>query len=157
MRCTFRLVLIALVVASIGGMGVHYDSNFATHWPYPTGDELAGEYDTHIGETTLLFGTVESTNDDTARIPVETDAGDYKLRIRSFEASVSEGGVVQVFGEVRPNSEIVAHNVAVVNPATASRFYKYAVSLVGAGLVVALFFRHWSVNLEKRQLEVDDG
>jgi 2-hydroxychromene-2-carboxylate isomerase len=157
MRFIYRLVLIALVVAIIGGMGVHYESNVTTHWPYPTDEELATEYDAHIGETTLLFGTVESTTGDTASITVESDTEDYKLRIQSFEASVSEGGVVQVFGEVRPNSEIVAHNVVVVNPATASRFYKYAVSLVGAGLVVALFFRHWSVNLEKRRLEADDG
>jgi hypothetical protein len=157
MRFAFRLVVIILVVATVGGMGVHYESSVTTHWPYPTDEELATEYDTHIGETTLLFGTVESTTDDTARITVKSDTSDYELRIRSFEASVSEGGVVQVFGEVRPNSEIVANNVAVVNPASTSRFYKYAVSLVGAGLVVALFFRHWRVNTEKRRLEADDG
>jgi hypothetical protein len=157
MRFIYRLVLIALVVAIIGGMGVHYESNVTTHWPYPTDEELATEYDAHIGEMTLLFGTVESTTDDTATITVESNEGDYGLRIRAFEAAVSEGGVVQVFGEVRPNSEIVANNVVVVNPAGSSRGYKYAVSLVGAGLVVALFFRHRRVNLEKRRLEADDG
>jgi hypothetical protein len=157
MRFVFRLIVIIIVVATIGGMGVHYESNYTTHWPYPTDDELASEYDTHTGETTLLIGTVKSITDDTATITVESNAGDYDLRIQSFETGVSKGGVVQVLGVIRPDRVIVADTVAVVNQDGSSRIYKYGVSLLGAALVLVLFFRYWSVNLEKRRLETDDG
>jgi len=47
-----------------------------------------------------------------------------------------------------------AETVRVVNPAGASETYKYAVSAVGALLVVALFFRYWRVDIETLTFEV---
>jgi len=44
--------------------------------------------------------------------------------------------------------------VRVVNPAGSSEAYKYAVSAVGAVLVLALFFKYWRVDHRTLTFEV---
>lgn len=150
-----RLVVLGLVVAAVGGMGVHYDSQFADQWPYTTDDELGSEYQLHVGTETFLTGTVERVDSErsTARISIEADAGRYQVELQSFDASVSQGGVVQVVGTVRPEHVVVVERSAVVSPAGSSELYKYVVSLAGAALVMVLFFRHWRVNTDTLALE----
>lgn len=65
------------------------------------------------------------------------------MSVRSFDVQVEPGGTVQVYGTLRPNNIIKAERVVVVNPARTSKWYKYAVSVVGALLVVIMFFRWW--------------
>ena len=153
----YRLVVVCVVVVSVVGMGVHYDSVFADRWPYPTEDELATDYDDHVGERTLLFGTVESVDDGTARVRIAADAGEYTLRVQSVDAAVEPGGVVQLLGEVRPGGVLVAERVVVVESSPGAALYKYGVSLVGAALVLVVFFRHWRVDIERLELEARDG
>lgn len=148
-----RLAIIVLVVACVTAMGVHHDTQFTNQWPYPTSEELATDYATYVGEEAFLFGTVESVQGDTARVHVESDAGEYTLTVRSFDATVKPGGVVQIVGVIRPDHVVVADQIAVVNTSGSSKLYKYAVSLVGAALVVVVFFRYWRLNTETLTLE----
>ena len=128
-----------------------------THWPYANSDDVVTEYDSHIDDDVFLFGTVKSVTGDTVRFTIESDGKTRELRVQESGVAVTKGGVVQVVGTLRPNGLVAAEIVAVVNPAGASKLYKYAVSLVGAALVLVMFFRHWTVNLRKRRLEVKNG
>jgi hypothetical protein len=132
-------------------MGVHYDSNAGTHYPYPDSTELKVSPETHTGTEVFVFGTVEAINEaqNTARIRIETDEGPFTVEVTKFstQRNVQPGGVVQVVGTFQAESGIEADTVRVVNAAGSSNIYKYAVSLVAAVLIVVLFFQYWRVNI----------
>lgn len=158
MKRRTRAVLVVLVLGLVLGMGVHYDSQYSSQWPYPDHDALATEYDQHVGSDALVFGTVRSVDDGTARIEVDHTDGTVEMTVDDFEAAVRPGGVVQVYGTLERDRTITAGNVVVVNPAGSSTLFKYAVSLVGAALVTVLFFREWHVDVDELAFEVrDDG
>lgn len=151
----YRLAVVALVVVCTVGMGAHYDTTFESHWPYPTDAELTSDYDTYVGRDIFLSGTVVAVDDGVARMRVGDDGQTF--RIRSFDATVEPGGVVQVLGEVRPDGVLTADRVVVVNPSADALVYKYSVSLVGAAAVLVSFFRHWTVDVARLELEPRDG
>jgi hypothetical protein len=153
-----RVLLAVALVGLVFAMGVHYDSAEEEHWPYPDADRLAAEYDRYVGERALLFGTVESVSDGTARLSVEHATGSFPLTVRAFDADAEPGGVVQVLGQLESDRAMTAEAVAVVNPSGSSLVYKYGTSLVGAALVLVVFFRYWRVDWESLSLEVrEDG
>lgn len=153
-----RVLLAAVLVGLVFGMGVHYDSAEEGQWPYPDTDRLAAEYDRYVGEQALLFGTVESVSGGTARLSVEHTGGAFPLTVEGFDADVEPGGVVQVLGRLEPGRTMTPEAVAVVNPSGSSLVYKYGTSLVGAALVLVVFFRYWRVDWGSLSLEVrEDG
>ncbi|SDF42567.1 hypothetical protein [Halorientalis regularis] len=156
MRPSLRLFGIVLVGLLVLGMGVHYDANYETNWPYPTGDALETDYESHVGDRTFLFGTVRAVDREnaTVEILVETEQGELPLTVGGVERSVQPGGAVQVYGTVEPDRHLAADRVVVVNPAGSSLLFKYGVSLVGALLVVVLFFRHWRFDTDGVGFEV---
>ena len=158
MKTRTRALLVALAVVLVLGAGVHYDSQYGSQWPYPDHDALATEYDQHVGSDALVFGTVQSADDGTARIEVYHTGGSFEMTVEKFDATVQPGGVVQVYGTLERDRTITASNVVVVNPAGSSTLFKYGVSLVGAALVTVLFFREWRVDVTELAFEVrDDG
>jgi hypothetical protein len=150
-----RVLVAVLLLGAVAGMAVHYDAAYDDRWPYPTSDGLAESYDAHVGERALLFGTVESLDEgaETARVRVEHSGGSFTMTVQNMDADVGEGGVVQVLGTLRPGQELQADAVAVVNAAGSSNLYKYAVSLLGALLVLVLFFRYWRINFQRLTVE----
>lgn len=148
-----RLCLIGLVVVALLGLGAYADASYEDRWPYPTGDHIVTEYEAHVGEAALVFGTVEAVDGSTGQIRVTTASGSTTLTVRNFDVSVQPGGSVQVFGRLESDRIVTATNVAVVNPSGSSDRYKYAVSLVAVGVFLVGFFRHWRVNLGTLQLE----
>lgn len=153
-----RVLLAVVLVGLVFAMGVHYGSAEEEYWPYPDADQLAGEYDRHVGERALLFGTVESVSSGTAQLSVESATGSFPLTVQGFDADVEPGGTVQVLGRLEPDRTMTADVVAVVNPSGASLVYKYGTSLVGAALVLVVFFRYWRVDWGSLSLEVrEDG
>lgn len=160
MRLIVRLAALAVIVAALGGLSVHYDATEEERLPYPTATEINAEYDAHVGQETRVFGTIRSSNDaaDRATIEVDSDAGCYELTVRNFDADVRRGGTVQVYGVLEADRTIDAHRVTVVNPSARSALYKYAVSAVGAALVLVVFFREWRFDTDSLVFEVrDDG
>lgn len=143
-----RVVGIVVLLGLVFGMGLHAGMDrpqSEQHWPYPDGDDIATDYDRFVGSETLLWGTVQSIDrvDGTATIRLGTTAGPLELSVPNFDADVEPGGAVQIYGTLRPEHTIEATNVVVVNPVGASTTLKYAVSAVGAVLVLVLFFRRW--------------
>ncbi|WP_436911207.1 hypothetical protein [Halosimplex marinum] len=151
-----RLVGVVALLGVLGGLCVHYDAVAPTHSPYPETDDLATDYDAHVGERTLLFGTVQRFEPDADRATIRVDSGEgaFEMTVHGFTERVRPGGFVQAYGTLREGRTIDASAVAVVNPAGGSAGYKYAVSAVGALLVLALFFRHWRVDRASLTFEV---
>ncbi|WP_136716755.1 hypothetical protein [Halorientalis salina] len=156
MRPGVRVLGVVLLGLLLVGMGSHYDANYENHWPYPTGDALESDYETHVGEQVFVSGTVQAVDrgNETVEILVETEQGELPLTVSGVSRDVQPGGALQVYGTVRPDTHLTADNVVVVNSAGSSRTFKYAVSLIGALLVVVLFFRHWRVDRDDIGFEV---
>lgn len=152
-----RFALVVLLLLATAGLGVAADATYEDRWPYPTADTLGTEYADHTGETTLLFGTVETVDDGTARIRVEYDEGTFEMTVRNFDASVQPGGAVQVYGTLEPDRTIDAERVVVVNPAGSSLLFKYGISVVAVVLFLLLFFRYWRIDWQSYSLEARDG
>ncbi|WP_459191563.1 hypothetical protein [Halosimplex sp. J119] len=150
-----RVVGVVALLGAVVGLCVHYDATESDNVPYPTEEELATDYETHVGEVGFLSGTVEGSDADADRatVTVESDEGDFRMTVDGFTAQVRPGGVVQVHGTLEADRTIAAENVAVVNPAGGSKPYKYAVSAVGATLAVALFFREWRFDADSLAFE----
>lgn len=160
MRLAVRVLGVVVLLGAVTGLCLHYGANEERADPYPKNEALATDYDAHVGEDTLVFGTVRDIDRDanTATVEVDSDVGPFDMTVTGFSGSVQPGGVVQVYGVLRPERTIDATNVAVVNPAGSSNLYKYAVSAVGAVLVLALFFRQWRFDPDGLAFEVrDDG
>ncbi|MFB6308596.1 MAG: hypothetical protein ABEH35_04630 [Haloarculaceae archaeon] len=148
-----RALVAVVLLLALGGLGVHSAATWDQRWPYPSGEDLGQDYESHIGEETLLFGTVTDTDEDQRRATVRAGV---ELQVDGFTADVQPGGIVQVYGTIRPDHVIEAENVVVVNPAAGSKIYKYATSLVGAILVLVVFFRSWRIDTDEIALEVRD-
>lgn len=150
-----RFVLAILLVGLAVSAGVHYDAAEERHWPYPTGDQLYDDYERHVGEEALLFGTVRSVDRDagTAVVEVETGAGTFTVQVREFDAEVEPGGSVQVYGTLEDDRAMTVSNVVVVERTPGERLFKYWTSAVGAVLALAAFFRYWRIDPKRLTFE----
>ena len=157
MRLRYRAVVALLLLTALGGLFVHADITGDERSPYPDAEELAADYDSYVGDSVLLFGRVTATDDDGFTIEAESDGVIINLRVEGASAAVAPGGVVQVYGELRPDQTMAADRVVVVNDSSGAEWYKYAVSAVGAVGFLLLFFRQWRVDVETWTLEGRDG
>lgn len=155
MHAATRLVAILLLVGLTFGAGIHYDAVYESHWPYPTDERIAADYDRYVGERTLLFGDVTAVDRSSATITVrvEPNGDSFELTARGVDADVESGGTVQLLGTLRPDHRMTVERVVVVNPSGGSFAYKYASSAVGALLVLAAFFRAWRVDAGRLRFE----
>lgn len=144
-----------LAIGVVLGMGIHHDGEYDQRWPYPDSDDLATDYTPHVGETTLLFGTVEAVSPESraAEVRVDHSDGSFVLTVREFAAAVEPGGVVQVYGMLESDYTIAARRVVVVNESGGAELYKYGVSVIGALLVLVTFFRHWRIDWQSKGFE----
>ena len=150
-----RALVAVLLLSALGGLFVH--GGATSEAPYPLPHEIAPEYDSYVGDTVLLFGRVTSVADETLTIEAESEGVILELQVTGSQTTVEPGGVIQVYGELRPNRTMAAQQVVVVNQSGGSAWYKYAVSAVGAlGFLVA-FGRYWRVDTETWTVEGRDG
>mgnify|MGYP006287951703 FL=1 len=157
MKLWQRALVALLLLSALCGLFVHAALTDDDRSRYPATDELATEYDSHVGETVLVFGRVTAVESDTVGIRAESNGTALELQVEGAAAAVEPGGVVQVYGELRPGRTMTAQRVVVVNQSGGLEWYKYAVSAFGAlGFLVA-FFRHWRVDTETWTVEGRDG
>jgi len=146
-----------LLLSALGGLFVHADATAEAWSPYPEPHELAADYDGHVGETVLVSGTVTAADGDDIRIEAESEGVTIDLRATGVSAAVEPGGVVQVYGDLRPGQQIAARNVAVVNDSSGAEWYKYVVSAIGALGFLMIFLRQWRLNRKTWTMEARDG
>ncbi len=153
-----RAIIPLVLIGGVLSLGVHYDVQESNHDTYSDTENLKIAPEEYIDRQVFVIGTVEELSEEqnTATIRIETDNGPFTADIERFSAQrgVQSGGVVQVYGTFRGEYLIQADNVRVVNPAGSSNIYKYAVSIVAAILIMILFFRYWSLNLQTLGFEV---
>ena len=153
-----RRVLVALLLlAALGGLFVHSAATEGARTPYPEADELSAAYDSYVGESALVFGRVTAVQSDGLTIRAESAGESVRLQVTGATAAVVPGGVVQVYGELRPDSRLAAQRVVVVNRSIGAQWYKYAVSILGALGFLVVFARHWRLDRETWTLEARDG
>ncbi|MFC7006659.1 hypothetical protein [Halalkalicoccus salilacus] len=58
-----RLLTAGVLLVGTLGLCVHYGATHEAGWPYPTGEQLATDYASHVGERALVFGEVRSVNE----------------------------------------------------------------------------------------------
>lgn len=168
-----RLILGCVLLAILFGFAVHYGANVDTQERYPDNEDVATAYDSHVGQTVRISGTVRTTSangssGERAGGPGGAD-GSMTVTLRQYESfgpvtvqgadrTAPPGGTVQVIGTLEPDRAVTAQRVLPVNARSWSEPYKYAVSVVGAALVLVAFVREWRVDVETLAFEVrDDG
>ncbi|MFA9417887.1 DNA-binding protein [Natrinema sp. HArc-T2] len=147
-----RRIIVALLLAVLGGLCVHYGATYDENWPHPTGDQLQEQGpEPFVGERMLLFGEVQTVDADTITIHVIDDNDNVaaKLKVHGAEKPVEPGGVVQVYGVIESETELHANQTVVVNRNPSATMYKLGTSVVGLLLAVAYFFRQWQIDFEK--------
>jgi hypothetical protein len=143
-----RRVAAALVlVAAVAGACVHYGTLADDQRPYPTDEEVAGAYDSYVGETVYVWATVERAADE--GVVVSTDY--LELRVRGPVAGVAPGDVLQVYGTLRPGHEVTPERV--VRSERTDRAWMFGVSGVAGVLALAALFRRWRVDWRTLRLE----
>jgi len=170
-----RLLLGCVLVAALLGLFVHHGATADSHQRYPGNEEIALSYEAYAGETVQIAGIVRSLaangsggGSDTAIGSTGTNAT-MTVVLRGWESfgtltvygadrAVPPGGTIQVVGTLESDRTIIAERVLPVNPHSWSEPYKYAVSVVGAVLILLAFFREWRVDAGRHVFEVrEDG
>ncbi|APX96592.1 single stranded DNA-binding domain-containing protein [Natronorubrum daqingense] len=148
MRLATRIVLTALFLGALLGLCVHYGGTYDDNWPHPSGDQLQDDPDAAVGERVLLFGSVESVEDDTLEIHVTDSEGRVavELEIDGVDESVASGGTVQVYGVLEDDQTMTPDETVVVEEDDRAFEYKLATSLVGVVLAIAYFCRYWRID-----------
>ena len=155
---TWVRVAVALCLCLVlGGLFVHAEVTDDQRNPYPGAEELDDEYSAYVGQDVLMFGTVIEATDQQVRIEAEEDGTTVTLAVTGADATVSAGGVVQVYGTLEPDQTIAAERIEIVNSSWWAELYKYGASAVGAIGFLVLFFRYWRLNRDNWTLEARDG
>jgi hypothetical protein len=119
-------------------------------------DDVVANYEAHVGEEILVFGTVVAIESGQMTIRTDTDAGPLSLSVSGVDRAVQRGGVLQVYGRLAPDHAIDATRIVVVNASPGAEWGKFAVSGLGAVLFLGLFFRYWRVDPRALAVEVRD-
>ncbi|MDT3434243.1 hypothetical protein [Haloarcula sp. 1CSR25-25] len=157
MRVWVRVLILFGLCLTLGGLFVHAEVTEEQWSPYPDAADLSSEYDSHVGQQLMVFGTVTETGKGGMNIRAESDGTAITLRVTGTEATVEPGGVVQVYGTLEPDQTISAERVEVVNSSRWAEFYKYGASAIGALGFLLLFVRYWRLNRDTWTLEGRDG
>jgi len=161
-----RVLGVALLVAVLFGLAVWYGTLLPApeQGAYPSGSDLAADYDARLGQQVQLTGTVVGT--DPVVIAVGYDrvvdgqarAGTVRFTVTGVGRPVAAGQNLQVYGTARPDRTIAARNVVTVP--SERIVYMYAVSAVAGLWVLARILRRWRLDpstgaLVRRERPVD--
>jgi len=152
MRLASRITITIILLTTLGGLCVHYDTTYDENWPHPTGEQLQEQSpEPFVGERVLLFGEVQTVNPDATTINITDDNDNVaaELEVTGIEDRVKPGGVVQVYGVLESKTKLHAEQTVVVNRDPSATIYKLGASVVGLLLSVAYFFRQWQIDFQK--------
>lgn len=131
-RAALVLLLVALQVGMLFEYGTYDDRR-------PTAEDFAADYESHVGRTVALDGTLVST--DPPVVAVDGTGERFELTLRGFDRSVEEGTVVDIYGTLAANHTVEVQR-SVVYPGL-NRQYMYGISFLALVFVVALGLRDW--------------
>lgn len=131
-----RVALAVLLVAVQGGMMLDYGAYVERQ---PTSENFARDYETYVGKTVAVGGTVVST-DPPVVVPDDTDEH-LELEVRGLNQSVERGAAVSIYGTLQANHTVQVRSGVVQR--TENRMYMYGISAVALLFVVGLGLRDW--------------
>lgn len=141
-----RWLILVLVVSSLTGMLIHYDTVRVDQFPYTPTKDLQTDYDAHVGEMTYFWARVTEVEQD--RFRVDNFAVD--LWVTGPTDGLSPGDTVQVYGTIEAEHRIESRRV-IVSPRI-NRFIMFAISALAAGLVGLYTLRYWRFDTETLSL-----
>lgn len=151
-----RLSMGLLFLIAAAAICVGYGATEETRSPYPMTEDLVTNYDAHVGEEVLVFGTVEAIESGRATIKTDTAVGTLTLSVPGVDPDVHRGCVLQVYGRLEAGGAIDVTRIVIVNASPGAEWGKFAVSGVGALVFIGLFFRYWQLDLRALAVEVRD-
>ncbi|MFB6224690.1 MAG: hypothetical protein ABEH86_13595 [Haloarcula sp.] len=157
MQIWVRAAIVLALCLVLSGLFVHAEVTEDARSPYPDAEDLTTEYNTYLGQKALIFGTVTETSEGVMTIRSESDGKEITLQVTGADLAVEPGGVVQVYGTLKPDRTITAERIKIVNSSRWAELYKYGTSAVGALGFVVLFFRYWRIDSTTWTLEGRDG
>jgi hypothetical protein len=144
-----RLLLAAVLAGALVAMTVHYGAVADDRDPYPTADELAADYEAHVGDPFYMWTRVTAVEDDTLYVRPQAEHP-VSLRVVGAGAASSTaedatpGDVVQVYGTLEPGRRVAAERVVVSEQTDRRRMF--VVSGLAALLTAAAVRRRWTVD-----------
>lgn len=156
-----RLLLGLVLVTGVIGLCVQYGAAYEAEWPYPTGQQLATDYDRHVGETALVFGEVRTVDADEGTVVVRVmhSPGELaaELAVEGVDAealaTVRPGGVLQAYGTLESGHRMDADEVLVTHRGPRETLYVTVTSLVGIAVAVGSVVRYWRVTTHDLRVE----
>lgn len=145
-----RALLATLLVVALVGLTVHFEDSREARWPYPSGEDVASNPSAFVGQKVLLFGTYKGSQNGESRVGIGYSAGQRVFSVTGATFP-DDAEVVQVYGTIGPASSIAAENTVVVTRQSVGRTFKLGVSVIGALLVLGVFFRQWGVDWRSLQ------
>lgn len=144
---TGRLVGVVFLLVILGGLCVGFgvQQSVVRDTSFPGTEDLAYDYDGHVGRIAYVGGQVIDTNP--VVIEAEYDyyaageqhTGVLRLTIHDVPKPVKEGQILRTYAVVRPNNELVARNNLVIPQW--HYWYMYAVSAVAGVWVLGRLIR----------------
>jgi len=133
-----RAVLVVLLLALQGGMALDYGAYRET---CPNDPEcFAKDYDRYVGERYRVGGFVVGTDPTVIAVEYAPEEA-LELRLLGFDAPVSTGDRVSVYGEFAPDRAVRVEEYIVHE--RANRLYMFGVSAGAILLVYTLGLRAW--------------
>lgn len=138
-----RVVSVVVLLSTLAGLCVHYGAVAAEKDPYPTGAQLASEYDQHIGDEYYEWVTVEQVDADSFSFAVQSSPP-VLITVTERPAGVNPGDVVQVYGTVAPDRRLVPTRL--IESDRSNLRALYLVSAVAVLLTGSITRRYWRLH-----------
>ena len=142
-RATAKLAVPLLIV--LLSLCLYSNSEYSRHLPYPSLDEIASNYQLHVGGMVSISGTVTSS----ARNSSVVSAGKWSFEVSPLVAKV--GDKAEVLGRLKSNYRITAEKVVVQD--SAGYYSIFLRSLIGAGLLAFVFLKSWKFDAKRFRFE----
>lgn len=142
-RATVAVVLCLL----LGGMIMHYAITAPSHDQVQRSVVLLESPSQNTGKTVYFWATVIHSSNDEVLVEVSSS----RFTLLNVEATLAQGDVVQVYGKIRSEHEIVVRNTIVSKSHSLTRML--IISVGGFLLTARLFVRSWRLRPRKVAIE----
>ena len=147
-----RLVLLLGLCLAAAILVVGFGAWFNGSDVYPDSGEIDANYDTYVGETVHIWGSVTAVNDETFVVT----SGPLSLRVDGpLPTNIEPGDGVQVYGTLTPDRRLVSASYHAQSSEGIRRMY--LVSIVGIALAAGAFLRRWRVDTDRRAFVPREG
>lgn len=130
-----------LLLLAIAFLSLYSHLEYKRHLPYPTRREISMDYQSYVGREVFVFGTVASVTENGAIV----SSGELNFTVTPLVAKV--GDLVEVLGTLGENYSMSSRRVVVYD--RASYYSEFVRSLVGAVILIFVFFKSWKFTARK--------